>query len=573
MTCPKLILILLNLCLLTQAEYKLGPDSQPQKGVPPGKVEQYSHVSQIFGEAYRDYWVYTPAGYDGSQKMPYMIFQDGRGFAKGRWKTPTVLDNLIHQQKIPAMIAIFINPGELKDDSGKTIRWNRSKEYDAVNDSYARFLIEELLPVISQKYQLTDDPNKIAIAGSSSGGICAFTAAWERPDHFRRVATFVGSYTNLRSGHDYPSLIRKTEPKPLKIFMQSGKNDQSIYSGSWPIGNLDVADALKFAGYDYQHVIGNEGHNNKHGSAILPEVLTWLWSDSSKAIPKNLATKQPLMKILDPADDWQLISEGYTTTEGPAVAPNGDVFFTDIPNSKIYRINCENWQVSLFKENTGKANGLMFGPDGRLYACANGKRQIIAYTISTGEESVIADKVNSNDLVVNHRGDIYFTDPRSRKIWFIPKGKEKKMVAENIQGINGIILNTNQNLLMGTEFSGHSVYFWRIKSDGSLAGGQKFYILQQHGLEGRTRADGMAVDIEGRLYVATELGIQMCDRAGRVQGILPKPHRAHLTNIVFGGKNLDIMIITNWDKIYRRKIKTTGFRYSDKPFELKKPRL
>ena len=553
--------------------YEYGPDSKKQEGVPEGNVEAFVHVSKIFGEATRDYWVYTPAGYDAAKALPYMIFQDGRGFVKGSWKATVILDNLIHQKKIPAMIAIFINPGELKDKSGKTIRWNRSKEYDAVNDQYSRFLLEELLPVVRGKYKLTDDPNKVAIAGSSSGGICAFTAAWERPDKFRRVATFVGSYTNLRGGQDYPSLIRKTEPKPLKIFMQSGKNDQSIYSGSWPIGNLDVADALKFAGYDFKHVIGTEGHNNKHGRAILPEVLTWLWDDSEEKITKNMDTKQPIMKVLDPEEEWQLVSEGYEVSEGPAVDPEGNVYFTDIPNSKIYKIDTESWKVSLFKENTGRANGLMFGPDGKLYACASGKKKIIAYDVKTGEEETVAEGFTSNDLVVTHNGDLYVTEPRTKKIWFLQKGQKARVVAEGVTGVNGVILNTAQNLLIATDFSGHYLYSFRIDEDGSLSAREKFYILQRHGQNSRTRADGMAVDVEGRLYVATELGIQMCDRAGRVQGILTQPHRAHLTNIVFGGKNLDIMIITNWDKVYRRKVKTKGFRYTDKPFELKRPRL
>ncbi len=553
--------------------YDYGEDSKPQQGVPAGTLQEFKHVSKVFGEAERDYWIYTPAGYDGAEVLPYMIFQDGRGFVKGSWKATVVLDNLIHKKKIPSMIAIFINPGELKDKSGKTIRWNRSKEYDAVNDQYSRFLLEELLPEVKLKFKLTEDPNKIGIAGSSSGGICAFTAAWERPDKFRRVATFVGSYTNLRGGQDYPSLIRKTEPKPLKIFMQSGKNDQSIYSGSWPIGNLDVADALKYAGYNVKHVIGTEGHNNRHGRAILPEVLTWLWADADKEIVKNMQTKQPLMKVLDPQEDWHLISEGYEVSEGPAVDSKGDVYFTDIPNSKIYKINAGNWKVSLFKENTGKANGLMFGPNGKLYACASAKKKIIAFDVQTGSEETVAEGFSSNDLVVTHKGHLYVTEPRTKKIWFIPKGGKARVVAEGVIGVNGVILNTAQNLLMATDFSDHYLYSFRVDEDGSLSARQKFYVLQRHGIESRTRADGMAVDIEGRLYVATELGIQMCDRAGRVQGIIPKPHRAHLTNIVFGGKNLDIMIVTNWDKIYRRKVKTKGFRYSDKPFELKKPRL
>lgn len=366
----KLLSLVLGLLSLTTTlcseEYKKGPDSFIQKDVPQGKIEAFSHISQIFGQSSRNYWVYTPAGYDASENLPYMIFQDGERMMGKSWASTIVLDNLIHQKKIPPMIAIYINPGELKDASGKTIRWNRSKEYDSVDDSYARFLDEELLPEVKKKFMLTNDPNKVGISGSSSGGICAFVAAFHRPDLFRRVATFVGSYTNLRGGQDLASLIRKTESKPLKVYMQSGKNDLDIYSGSWPIGNLDVAAALKFAGYKLKHVIGTEGHNNKHGRAILPEVLTWLWADADKKIAANKATKQPIMKVLTEEDDWELVSAGYKFTEGPAVDKEGNIYFTDLEDSKIYKIDCQTWETTVFIEKSGGANGLMFGPDGLL---------------------------------------------------------------------------------------------------------------------------------------------------------------------------------------------------------------
>jgi enterochelin esterase family protein len=205
-----------------------------------------------------------------------MIFQDGAGYVAedGRWRVPIVFDNLIHKHEMPVTIGIFINPGVLPARSdAEQARYNRSFEYDALGDRYARFLIEEILPEVGKQYNLSSDPNDRAISGLSSGGICAFTAAWNRPDAFHRVISFIGSYTNLRGGEIYASLIRKTEPKPLRVFLQDGKNDLNLYAGSWYIANQDMASALEYAGYDSTFVVGTEGHNAKHGGAILPDAL------------------------------------------------------------------------------------------------------------------------------------------------------------------------------------------------------------------------------------------------------------------------------------------------------------
>ena len=180
---------------------------------------------------------------------------------------------------MPTTIGIFINPGVFPGtDSKEKPRSNRSFEYDSLGDLYARFLLEEILPEVAKTYQLTSDPEGRAICGNSSGGICAFTAAWERPDAFRKVVSHIGSFTNIRGGHVYPALIRKTEKKPLKVFLQDGRNDLDNQFGNWPLSNQDMAAALKYAGYDYQFVFGEGTHNGKHGGALLPDTLRWLWA-------------------------------------------------------------------------------------------------------------------------------------------------------------------------------------------------------------------------------------------------------------------------------------------------------
>jgi enterochelin esterase-like enzyme len=267
-------------------DYVLGPDSTRQPNVPQGTVTKHRLVSTIFSGTERDYWVYVPAQYKPEQPAAVMVFQDGEWYQdpEGQFRVPVVFDNLIHRGEMPVTVGVFINPGVVPATvEGGEPRANRSFEYDTLSDHYARFLLEELLPEVQKTYTLTSDPNQRAICGVSSGGICAFTAAWERPDAFRRVLSHVGSFVNIRGGHVYPSLIRKTEPKPLRVYLQDGAGDLDNLHGNWPLANQEMAAALKFAGYDYRFDYGDGGHNGKHGGAILPDGLRWLWRDATSA--------------------------------------------------------------------------------------------------------------------------------------------------------------------------------------------------------------------------------------------------------------------------------------------------
>lgn len=251
-----------------------------QKGVPKGNVTKHTWKSKVFPGTVRDYWVYVPAQYDASKPACVMVFQDGAGYVnpKGQRRVPIVFDNLIHKKEMPVTIGIFINPGVVPPTkTGQKPRRNRSFEYDTLSDQYARFLEKEILPEVGKKYNLTKDPECRAICGISSGGICAFTVAWERPDLFRKVVSHVGSFVNIRSGDRYPGIIRKTERKPIRVFLQDGKNDLNNLHGNWPLANQQMASALKFMDYDYKFVFGDGGHNGIHGGAILPDTLRWLW--------------------------------------------------------------------------------------------------------------------------------------------------------------------------------------------------------------------------------------------------------------------------------------------------------
>jgi len=283
--------VLLTFALATASsaaddDYQLGPDSERHDGVPRGIVTEYEWRSEIFAGTVRRYWTYVPAQYDGTSPAAVMVFQDGHAYVgeTGQFRAPIVFDNLIHDGSMPVTIGVFVDPGHRQPRLPERPGWqptpeNRSFEYDTPSDQYARFLLEEILPEVGKTCRLTDDPERRAICGISSGGICAFTVAWERPDAFRKVLSHVGSFTNIRGGQVYPALIRKTERKPLRVFLQDGSGDLDNEHGSWPLANLEMAAALKYAGYDYKFVFGTGAHSGVHGGAILPEALRWLWRD------------------------------------------------------------------------------------------------------------------------------------------------------------------------------------------------------------------------------------------------------------------------------------------------------
>jgi enterochelin esterase-like enzyme len=267
------------------SDYKLGPDSMEKPDVSKGKVTKMPPwTSKIFEGTVRDWWIYVPAQYNAEKPASLMVFQDGGGYVSltGDFRVPTVFDNLIAAKEMPVTIAVFIQPGVVppaEGDKDAKPRQNRSFEYDTLSDQYVRFLEKEILPEVEKTYKLSKNPKDRAICGISSGGICAFTAAWERPDLFSKVLSQVGSFTNIRGGDVYPGLIRKTEHKPIRVFLQDGSHDLNNQFGNWPLANQSMASALEYAKYDYKFEFGTGHHSGKHGGAILPESLRWLWRD------------------------------------------------------------------------------------------------------------------------------------------------------------------------------------------------------------------------------------------------------------------------------------------------------
>ena len=291
--------ILMASDLLAQREedrfYKLGPDSLVQEGVPQGKIAgPHTLPCEVFPGTQHTYWVYVPAQYDAKTPASLMIFNDGQAFLneEGDIRAVNVLNNLIYRREIPVMLAVFINPGRRPDQPEPTPRnWgdrdtNRPTEYNSLDDRYARVICDELLPALKKEYTLADDPARRGIGGASSGAIAAWTVAWERPEQFRKVLSFVGSFTNLRGGHVYPEKIRAAEKKPIRIFLQDGRNDNRALRGDrydetrdWFLQNVRLVAALEEKGYDVNYSWGIGLHGSKQGGAMLPEMMRWLWRD------------------------------------------------------------------------------------------------------------------------------------------------------------------------------------------------------------------------------------------------------------------------------------------------------
>jgi gluconolactonase len=575
---PRFLAGCLAVLAIVPANAARAADAPSASGVPKGEVLQYSLAdSKIFPGTVHEYWMYVPKQYDPAKPACVYVNQDGK-----QYNAPEVFDQLIHNKEIPIVIGVFVRPGVEKAPSKQALdRYNRSYEYDGLGPDYARFLLEELLPEVEKKttsdgrpIHLSHDGNDRCIGGASSGAVCAFTAAWERPDDFRRVFSAIGTYVGLRGANVYPTLIRKFEPKPIRIFLQDGSHDGNAVGGDWWMANQEMERSLIFAGYEVNHAWGEGGHDTKQATQIFPDAMRWLWKDWPAPVKAGAGSPQ-LRELLIPGEEWQCVSEGYRFTEGPAVNATGEVFFTDVPAHKAYKIGLDG-KVSLFLADTKRAVGQAFGPDGRLYAAAEGENKVLAYDTG-GKAAVIAEGFRGNDLVIDQNGGIFITNPgpegmRQSKVWYVSPGGEKKVVDSGLKLANGIALSPDQSLLYVADTRTRWVYSYRIRADGTLADKQRYFHLHVPDTSDESGADGMRVDRDGRLWVATHMGLQVCDQAGRVLSILPTPN-GKVAHLCFGGASFDTLFALCEDRVYKRKVKVKGVLPFQAPFKPAPPRL
>lgn len=566
---PFALLLLLFLTLhalpADQEKFATPPEAIRDATIPQGKLIRGSYNrSTIFPGTKREYAVYVPAQYEASRSdQALMVFQDGTAFCNDGWgcRAHIVFDHLIHLGEMPVTVGLFIEHGFIPAPNDQAeARYNRSYEYDVMGDAYSRFLIEEFIPFIEKTHALTitKDPNLRGLCGASSGAIAAFTAAWERPDSFRRVYSMIGTYVGLRGGDDYPELIRRTAPKPLRVFLQDGENDLNIYAGDWWMANQAMARALDWSGYEVNHTWGKGGHNHEHGAAIFPEVMRWLWQ--TKVVTTHLEScKSNASQYLVRDHEWEVVSTGHQGAEGLALSADGSLFFTDATAGKLYKVSPDGTQ-SLIDGDTGHAVGLALGPDGKIYGAAPGASEIRMWDAITSARQTIATGVKSADIVVHHQGHVYFTDPMGGKIWHLAPSTHQKKVADEFVNPQGIALSADQSLLYVSDFSGRFIYSYQIAEDGSLKYKQPFFYAQLP-VNGPTGSlAGMASTTTGELLVASESGIQVCDQPGRVQLVIPRPFPADArpSKVTFGGPGRQTLYLATQGTIYKRQVQLQG---------------
>lgn len=479
--------------------YPLTADSKPQTDVPKGETLHFTFEnSKIFPGTFQDYWVYIPAQYKPDSAQPACLYvnQDGQ-----QWHAQTVFDNLIAKKEMPVTIAVFTSHGRVRAKDGKTAldRFNRSYEYDGLGPDYVNFLLNELLPDVETKKTSDGRPihfshngNDHAIGGSSSGAIAGFTAAWERPDQFPRVFSVIGTYVGLRGGNDYSTLIRKYEPKPIRIYLNDGSNDLNIYGGDWWMANQTMERAFTFAGYEVTHEWGTLGHDGRQGDMLFPDVMRFLWKDWPAPVKIGHSNNGMLNQILVQGEAWQ---SATATVEG------------------------DNPTMTMGVKDTGNYR-----------ATQSGKR---------GEE----------------RGHLEFQ----------PASGKRKTVADGDQRFaSGMTLSPDRTLLYVADGMSKWVWSYQVQPDGTLLYGQKYYWLHCPDNADDSGALGMTTDRDGRLYVATRLGIQVADQAGRVNVILPLPGDVRPATLHWGGTDNNTLYVTTADgKHMSRKLNVKGVNPGD----------
>lgn len=606
------LLFLSALCALpavksavAEPEFSLTEDSKPHDGIPKGELIKGTYIADgsVFPGTERDYTIYLPpkgSRYDDTLPYAFMVFQDGVIY-----QAPTVFDNLIARREIPPVVGIFIKPGVVPAANENSLpRFNRSYEYDSVTDAYSRFLFDEFLPAIEQRHgiKLSADPNDAAIAGNSSGGICAFMVAWHRPDRIRRVFSGVGTYVGIHGADQLPVLVRKFEPRPLRVFLQSGTGDNNLYCGDWWMANQTMERALTWAGYDVNHAWGEGGHNQKHASQIFPEVLRWLWKDfvekkTVKANPRG-ESKWVGYEVTEIDRGWEELAwkdgaaKKSTSESGlPEPPPMFELAPDKDGNVWVWGSSLDREFVVKFVTGGPKIEEVTFGeqkiwgiaahPEGMLIHAVTPatpekewKRTAILFG-SDGRKKSIAIEESWFDCVATNAGWCYATSANEllqfqiggrveRLRWPVPTERGRAAPAR-------LTLSPDQTSLYVTSWESSLVWSYQIQPDGFLAHGEPYFKLEE-GDDGKTEARGLCVDTNGWLYVATALGIQVCDQAGRVNFVISTPQQPQ--DVCFGGTALSELFIACGDKIYKRPTKAHGIISGQMaPIKPKPPKL
>jgi len=571
-------------------DYTLSPDSQPHDGVPRGTVTKFILApGKDYPGTPHNCAVYVPAQYDASKPTPFMIFLDGSQALGNSMSVPVVLDNLIAKHDLPSMIAIFVDPGILPvvSDTAQN-RYNRIYEYDSLTPRFSDFLLTELIPEVAKTYNLSKNPDDRSLSGVSTGAVGAFMAAWNRPDQFHRVLSLIGTYVSMKGADALPALVRKTEPKPIRIFMQDGTADHiapaepygTSFAGSWPINNQVMYEALEFAGYDVKLVMGTDGHSTKQGGAILPDALRWLWRD----YPAPIVMHEPeaaqqagrdssasVFSTIFVDKPWEKIGANYGSISSLTSDRKGNVYFADPRAATVERVDSDG-KVTQFAEPPNRASILRAGANYRLYTYSPATGDIVSSSTATGtasDQKIIARNLAAVvDFAVAQNGTIYFLNGPTATIGVIDSSGQPRValrwtdLGAEITAPSGLALSPDQSMLVVTDAVSRYSWSFQIAADGTLENGEPFYRLElpEATLGSQSGTSGVAEDVNGMVYFATPLGIQVSMQNGRVVEILNPPVTDEsITAITFAGAgDASWLYAAQGGKLYRRPVKVTG---------------
>lgn len=520
----------------------------------PGTIKEFTFSqSKIFPGTVRHVTVFIPAQYDSRKAACVYVKTDGYNPAEKAW-----LESMIASGEIPVMVGVFVKPGSLPPPrSGTSDRRNRCFEYDAVDSNQVRFLHEELLPTIARDYQLnlSSAGNDRCISGGSSGGIAAFTAAWNQPEMFSRVYAASGSWVAFRGGHEFPTMVRKFEARPVRAFLTTATHDMENVAGDWFLLDQEMDKALKFSGYEYQFRIIVGGHVQGYAEH-WQEAMAYLWKDWPRRLKAGPSAPRA-QEILIPGEEWLLAGEGYKNPTSAASNATGDVFFIDASHNQICRIGIDG-TIKVFCEDAGQANGLTVAADGTVFTVSEKSGQILRHD-SGGKSTCVMEGIPGHSILARPDGSFYVTTNDAGgetpgRVWLIKDGK-KKLVDSGLKYATGMTYRPDQWLLSVAE--GHSkwVHSYQIAADGTLINKERFFPLHVADWDDDAGAAGVCSSVEGRQLIATRTGIQISADDGPTQIILTVPGRTRVTGVALGGKDRDTLYAFGDNKIWKRKIR------------------
>jgi len=551
-------------------EYPVGPDSLVQEGVPQGEVFSFQvNDSEIFPGSVNTISVYVPDQYDASKPACVYVGLDGLGY-----NCVNVFNNLIAKKEMPVTIAIGISPGFVPgtDSSMEDPRWNRSFEFDGVSDLFCRFLIEDVFPVVEKQktkkgleIKLSKDPNDRCAGGGSTGGVGSFSLAWQRPDQFRRVFSAVGTYVAMRGAEEYHVLVRKTEPKPIRIFMQDGHSDQCFGDvGDWWMSNLSLKRSLEFAGYDVNWVWGTGPHSGVHGTQVFPDAMRWIWRDYPAPVTaKPNPNYSPFFnQVIPEGSEWARVAEKIQKPVAIFAAPENAVYCVDSKSAAIWKFleNAEPKKAVELPAETKSVKAFCGASAGDGTIFLGGSFGI--FTLKNGTNwQKFADGLDVSGLTVLANGNLYATEAKAGKLWFFKADGSRELVAENLSAPVGIGALPDGQWLDVMESNTHFGSSFRLEADGKPTMGQRIFWFHVPASEDGLGSGKCAFDADGKLYAATKIGVSVLDRNGRTRLILPSPLRggqAFIDDLCFGGTDTQSLFILTEGQIFARKVKPRG---------------